>query len=78
MTEAALDEAVPVLVPRFLDGGMDGEAGFLQQMQVARPYVEKIMNFMFSGFFTPPGFEPKIGGDAAVKQYVDYLKSIEK
>ena len=78
VTEAALDEAVPVLVPRFLDGGMDGEAGFLQQMQVARPYVEKIMNFMFSGFFTPPGFEPKIGGDAAVKQYVDYLKSIEK
>ena len=76
--KADLGEPTPVLVPRFLDGGMDGEAGFLQQMQVARPYVEKIMNFMFSGFFTPPGFEPKIGGDAAVKQYVDYLKCIEK
>lgn len=76
--EAGLGKPVPMLVPRFLDGGMDGEAGFLQQMQVARPYVEKIMNFMFSGFFTPPGFEPKIGGDAAVKQYVDYLKSIQK
>ena len=62
------------LVPRFRDGGMDGEAGFIQQMQTVRPYVEKIMTFMFSGFFTPTGFEPKVGGDAAVKQYEDYMK----
>jgi len=62
------------LVPRFRDGGMDGEAGFIQQMQTVRPYVEKIMNFMFSGFFTPTGFVPKIGGEAAVKQYEDYMK----
>lgn len=62
------------LVPRFRDGGMNGEAGFVQQMQTVRPYVEKIMNFMFSGFFAPTGFIPKIGGDAAVKQYEDYMK----
>lgn len=62
------------LVPRYLDGGMDGEAGFVQQMQAVRPYAEKIMNFMYSGFFTPEDFTPRIGGDKAVAQYQDYMR----
>lgn len=78
VTEYVPGEPVPTLVPRFLDGGMDGEAGFLQQMQTVRHYVEKIMCFMFNGFFTPPGFEPKIGGDAAVKQFEEYVKMVNK
>lgn len=62
-----------VLVPRYKNGGMDGKAGFIQQMEAVRPYVEKILNFMFTGFFCPPGFEPTMGGKAAVKQYEDYV-----
>lgn len=63
-----------VLVPRYKGGGMDGDAGFIRQMQVARPYCEKMVTFMFSGFFCPPDFEPAMGGEAAIKQYEDYVK----
>ncbi len=66
------------LVPRFRGGGMVGEEGFDKQMLVTRPYVEKIMNFMLSGFFTPPGFTPVCGGEASVKQYADYVNYVEK
>lgn len=72
------DDGINLLVPRFKDGGMDGEAGFIQQMQTVRPYVEKIMNFMFTGFFAPIGFEPKVGGDKAVKQYMDYVDYVKR
>lgn len=62
------------LVPRYKGGGMDGEEGFIQQMEVVRPLSEKIMTFMFSGFFCPPDFTPMMGGQAAVKQFEDYVK----
>lgn len=67
-----------LLVPRFKDGGMDGESGFVQQIETVRPFVEKIMNFAYTGFFAPPGFAPKLGGDAAVKQYEEYQKYYKK
>lgn len=74
-TDAVVDgKTVSLLVPRYKGGGMDGKEGFIQQMQAVRPYTEKIMTFMFSGFFCPHDFEPKMGGDAAVKQYEDYVK----
>lgn len=73
----AFDFLDGVLVPRFKNGGMDGEIGFVQQIQTVRPYVEKIMNFAYTGFFTPSGFVPKVGGDAAVKQFEDYKKYME-
>ena len=66
--------AMSLLVPRYKNGGMDGEEGFIQQMETVRPYVEKIMNFMFSGFFTTPDARIKPGGQAAVKQYNDYME----
>ena len=65
------------LVPRFRGGGMVGEQGFDQQMKVTRAHVEKIMNFMLTGFFSPPGFEPACGGNAAVKQYNDYVAYLQ-
>jgi hypothetical protein len=52
---------------------MDGENGYIQQIQAACPHVEKVITFMFNGFFTPTDFLPHIGGDTAVKQYEDYL-----
>ena len=61
------------LVPRFRGGGMVGPEGFDKQMAVARPHVEKIMNFMLTGFFTPTGFTPVCGGEASVRQYEDYV-----
>ena len=66
--------AISLLVPRYKNGGMDGEEGFIQQMETVRPYVEKIMNFMFSGFFTTPNARVKPGGKAAVQQYTDYME----
>lgn len=66
-------DAPRVLVPRFRGGGMVGEQGFDRQMQVTRPYVEKIMTFMLCGFFCPPDFTPVCGGEAAIKQYTDYV-----
>lgn len=74
----AFDFLDGVLVPRFKNGGMDGECGFIQQIQTVRPYVEKIMNFAYTGFFTPPGFLPKVGSDAAVKQFEEYKKYMER
>lgn len=35
------EEETEYEVQFFLDGGMDGEAGFVQQMQAVRPYAEK-------------------------------------
>lgn len=67
-------DAPRVLVPRFRGGGMVGEQGFDRQMQVTRPYVEKIMTFMLSGFFCPPDFTPRCGGEAAVRQYKAYVE----
>lgn len=67
-----------ILVPRYKNGGMDGEIGFIQQIQTVRPYVEKIMSFAYTGFFTPPGFFPKVGGDAAVKQFEEYSQYYSK
>gem|GEM_PF-1324408 len=63
-----------ILVPRFRDGGMDGENGFIQQIRAVHPVVEKVITFGFNGFFTPPGFNPCMGGSAAVKQFNDYKK----
>lgn len=63
-----------LLVPRYEGGGMWGEEGFIKQIETVRPYVEKIMNFAYTGFFTPVGFSPKVGGDAAVKQFEEYLE----
>lgn len=61
-----------VLVPRYKGGGMNGDEGFIRQLETVRPYSEKLMTFMFSGFFCPPGFEPAMGGAAAVKQFEEY------
>ncbi len=63
-----------LLVPRYKNGGMNGENGFLSQIKTVRPYVEKILNFAYTGFFTPPDFAIKAGGDLAVKQFEEYRK----
>jgi hypothetical protein len=62
------------LVPRFKNGGFDGAAGFVQQMETVRPYVEKITTYMLTELFTKPGFIPEIGGAPAVAQYENYSK----
>lgn len=61
------------LVPRFRGGGMMGEEGFDRQLELVRPYSEKIMTFMLSGFFLPENFSPECGGELARKQYCDYV-----
>ncbi len=69
------------MVPRFRDGGMDGEEGFVQQLETVRPYAEKIMAFMLTGLFLPEGFTPPAGGAAAEKQfreYVNYAKTFQQ
>ncbi len=63
-----------ILVPRYKNGGMDGESGFVQQIATVTPYVEKIMNFAYTGFFTPEGFTPVAGGPLSVKQFKEYLQ----
>ena len=69
------------LVPRFNGGGMDGENGYIQQLQAVHPYAEKITTFMLNGFFSPKGFTPMLGGERAVEhceKYRDYMQSIKK
>ena len=66
------------LVPRFNGGGMDGENGYIQQIQAVHPYSEKITTFMLNGFFLPYGFTPKIGGEKALTQYGEYKKYLQK
>ena len=63
-----------LIVPRFMDGGMDGEAGFIQQIETVRPYAEKIMTFMLSGLFNPPGLFPCPGGEKTINQYCTYAE----
>ena len=60
------------LVPRFNGGGMNGENGYIQQIEAVNPYSEKIVTFMLNGFFSPKNFTPVIGGERAVKQCEDY------
>ena len=67
-----------LMIPRFKYGGMDGACGFKQQMEVAQPYCEKQGTFCLDGFFTPPGFRPKLGGYLAEEQYLDYITILEK
>ena len=66
-------DAPRVLVPRFRGGGMIGEQGFDRQMNAVRPFAEKIMAFMLSGFFCPTNFKIKCGGEVAVLQYEKYI-----
>ena len=66
-----------LLVPRYKNGGMNGAEGFISQMKTVRPYVEKILNFAYTGFFTPPDFSIKVGGDMSVKQFEEYRKYYE-
>jgi len=66
-----------IIVPRYLNGGFDGHAGFVQQMETARPYCEKLITFEATGIFAKPGLKPEIGGEKAVEQYqryADYMK----
>lgn len=65
------------LVPRYLGGGVFGEEGFIEQIRAVDPFVEKRMNFMDSAFFTPAHTQNLPGGEAAVKQYEDYIKYYE-
>lgn len=68
------------LVPRFNGGGMNGENGYIQQIEAVHPYAEKIATFMLNGFFSPKGFEPVIGGERAIEQceyYRSYKNSLE-
>ena len=68
------------LVPRFNGGGMNGENGYIQQIEAVHPYVEKIGTFMLNGFFSPEGFEPMLGGKRAVEQcecYRSYKNSLK-
>jgi len=66
------------LVPRFNGGGMDGENGYLQQIQAVHPYSEKIVTFMLNGFFLPEGFVPAIGGERAAVQYNIYSEYLQE
>ncbi len=67
-----------VLVPRFNGGGMSGENGYIQQIEAAFPYTEKIVTFMLNGFFLPEGFVPDIGGKRAAAQYNIYREYLQK
>lgn len=67
-----------VLVPRFVGGGFDGENGYVQQLKACFPYVEKIITFMFNGFFAPTNYKPIIGGQKAVLQYENYVSYRKK
>ncbi|MFH1477815.1 MAG: DUF4434 domain-containing protein [Verrucomicrobiota bacterium] len=62
----------PKLVPRVLNGGFDGAAGFVQQITAVRPHVEKVLTFVLTGLFAKPGLQPETGGPAAVEQYGKY------
>lgn len=66
------------MVPRFRDGGMDGEEGFIQQIETVRPYVEKILCFMLTGLFLPQGFTPPAGGPLAEKQFREYTEYVQR
>ncbi len=66
-----------IILPRYRNGGFDGHAGFLQQMETLRPYSEKLITFEATGVFAKPGLKPEIGGEKAIEQYqryVDYMK----
>lgn len=67
-----------VLVPRFINGGFDGENGYVGQLTACAPFVEKIITFMFNGFFAPPNFKPLIGGKPAIEQYQNYKNYRDK
>lgn len=60
------------LLPRYRNGGFDGPAGFVQQIECLRPYVEKIVSFTATGILSKPGFTPLVGGEAAVTMYKNY------
>lgn len=65
-----------IMTTRYRNGGMFGDDGFIGQMQAVEPYSEKTVAFMLNGFFTPQDFVPQIGGNAAVKQFVDYQNGV--
>lgn len=67
-----------VMTTRFRNGGMFGDDSFIGQMKAVEDYSEKTVAFMFNGFFTPQDFEPKVGGEAAVKQFEDYQRGVGK
>ncbi len=69
-----------LLVPRFRNGGFDGTAGFVQQMETVQPYVEKILTFQATGEFVKPGSpsaELKLGGKEGIKQYCLYKNYLQ-
>ena len=61
-----------ILVPRFEGGGIDGENGYIQQLEAVFPYAEKTVTFMLNGFFLPRGYIPAIGGALAEEQCENY------
>ncbi|MFA6928827.1 MAG: DUF4434 domain-containing protein [Lentisphaeria bacterium] len=60
------------LLPRFINGGFDGEKGLVQQLESVYENVEKILTFSLPGFFAAPGTVPAIGGDLALQQAKRY------
>jgi hypothetical protein len=73
--------AADQLVPRFRNGGFDGAAGFVQQMETVQPYVEKMLTWQATALFVKPGSpgsEIKLCGKEGIeqyRQYKDYLRS---
>ncbi len=65
------------LLPRFVNGGFDGEKGLVQQLESVYENVEKILTFSLPGFFAPPDVKPEIGGARAKKQAEQYISYLE-
>lgn len=60
------------LLPRYYNGGFDGERGFVQQLESVFRFSERILTLSLTGFFAPSGVEPALGGAAALEQAQNY------
>ena len=67
-----------LLVPRFDNGGFDGEKGLVQQIDSAYRDVEKVLTFSLPGFFASDSTGIAIGGEAAKEQARNYQIYMQK
>ncbi|MBE6931436.1 MAG: DUF4434 domain-containing protein [Ruminococcaceae bacterium] len=63
------DAAEKYLVPRYKNGGLEGEHGYFRQLETAAPHVEKVLTYKIPGIFTAPWQTPRLGGEDAVEMY---------
>lgn len=72
------DATETFLVPRYVNGGLFGELGYLQQLKEAAPHTQKVLTYKFTMMFSAPGQSPCLCGQAAVEQYENYRKYREE